>query len=169
MIALALTLALAAPAPAQVADPLAPARAGRLQCHLPDAARRTCAGLAGYRFAADGTIVNWYEALADAETMMIVRDEQPAVVRDGAVCSRLSDFRHAVVTVGGEPAHPALDAVRRERLAARSAELGTESCGRCAPQGDDWRVEAAIDGRRRPELDQTMIWVSPQDGYVVGP
>ena len=55
MLSLFLTLALQAAAPA-VADPLAPARIGDLQCYRPDPVRKTCRSLAGYAFAADGRL-----------------------------------------------------------------------------------------------------------------
>lgn len=169
MITLALTVALAAPAPMQAADPLAPAREGRLQCHEPDAARKACAALAGYTFAADGTILNQAEVMLNPSPLIVMRDEEPVVVRDGAVCGRMTGFEDTVFTVDGEPADPALAEALRGQVAAAFAELGTEGCTRYTPQGEGWLAEVSIDGAPRPEFNQRVIWVSPSDGYAVRP
>ena len=169
MITLALTLALAVPAPLQAADPLAPARDGQLQCHMPDKARKTCAALAGYTFAADGTILNQAEVMMNPSPLIVMRDESPVVVRDGAVCGPLGGFEDAVFTIEGQPADPATADMIRGQVSAAFRQLGTEGCTRYAPQGEGWLAEAVVDGRPRPDLNQTVIWVSPSDGYSVRP
>lgn len=170
MITLALTLALAPFAPLQsAADPLAPARDGRLQCHEPDTARKTCAALAGYSFAADGTITNHAEIMLNPSPLIVMRDEQPVVVRDGEVCGPFGDFADAVFTLDGQPADPSLATMIRGQVAAAFAALGTEGCTRYLPQGDGWLAEVIIDGHPRPDLNQPVIWVSPSDGYTVAP
>jgi hypothetical protein len=169
MIPLALLLALATPAPLQAADPLAPAREGRLQCHSPDMARKTCASLAGYTFSADGTILNQAEVLLTPSPVIVMRQEDAVVVRDGAVCGRFGGFEDAVFTLDGQPAPQVVADTIRAQLAAAFARLGTEGCTRYAPQGDGWRAEVSIDGVARPDLNQPVIWVSPADGYAVRP
>ena len=169
MITLALTLALAASAPLQAADPLAPAREGRLQCHEPDAARKTCAALAGYTFAADGTILNQSEVMLNPSPLIVMRDEEPVEIRDGAVCGPLGGFEDAVFTVDGQPADPAMAGMIRTQVSAAFSALGTEGCTRYTPQGEGWLAEVSIDGAARPEFNQPVIWVSPSDGYTVRP
>ena len=90
VISLALAFALAAVAPQQPADPLGPAREGRLQCHSPGAARKTCGAIATYSFAADGTISNQAEVMLNPSPLIVMRDQIPVVVRDGAVCGPLT-------------------------------------------------------------------------------
>ena len=169
MIAFALTLALAAPAMPQTADPLAPAREGQLQCHSPDTARKTCAALAGYTFAADGTIRNQAEVMLNPTPLIVMRDEAPVVVRDGAVCGPMTGFEDAAFTIDGQPADPAMAEMIRGQVAAAFAQLGSEGCTTYSPQGDGFLAEAVIDGQPRPELNQPVIWVSPSDGYSVRP
>lgn len=169
MVTLALALALAVPAPLEAADPLAPARDGRLQCHSPDKARKTCAALAGYTFAADGAILNQAEVMLNPAPLIIMRDESPVVVRDGAVCGLLGGLEDAVFTIDGQPADPATADLIRGQVSAAFARLGTEGCTRYAPQGEGWLAEPVIDGQPRPDLNQTVIWVLPSDGYSVRP
>jgi len=169
MITLALLLAVAVPAPLQDADPLAPARDGQLQCHSPDTARKTCRALAGYTFAADGTIANQAEVMLSPAPVIIMRDVAPVVVRDGAVCGPMTGFEDAVFTVDGQPAGPATAEMIRVQVTAAFAQLGTEGCTRYSPQGDGRMAEVSIDGVARPDLNQPVIWVSPSDGYSVRP
>ncbi|MCS6624504.1 hypothetical protein N0B44_16415 [Roseibacterium beibuensis] len=170
MITLALTLALAPLAPLQSADdPLAPARSGQLQCHEPKAAEKTCAALAGYTFGADGVIINHAEIMLNPAPLIVMRDDEPVVVRDGAVCGPMSGFEDAVFTVNGQPADPQMAEMVRGQVTAAFAALGTEGCTRYTPQGDGWLAEVSIDGQPRPEFNQTVVWVSPADGYTVRP
>ncbi|MBA3048872.1 MAG: hypothetical protein KKG54_09850 [Alphaproteobacteria bacterium] len=169
MITPALLLALAVPAPLQDADPLVPARDGQLQCHSPDTARKTCTALAGYTFAADGTIANQAEVMLSSAPVIIMRDVAPVVVRDGAVCGPMTGFEDAVFTVDGQPAGPATAQMIRVQVTAAFAQLGTEGCTTYSPQGEGWLAEAVIDGQPRPDLNQLLIWVSPSEGYSVRP
>lgn len=169
VISLALAFALAAVAPQQPADPLGPAREGRLQCHSPDAARKTCGAIATYSFAADGTISNQAEVMLNPSPLIVMRDQTPVVVRDGAVCGPLTGLEGAVFTIDGQPADPQTAEMLRGQLSAAFAQLGTEVCTRYTPQGEGWLAEAFIDGRPRPDLNQPVIWVPPTDGYSVRP
>lgn len=169
MITLALTLALAAAAPVQAADPLAPAREGRLQCHSPDTARKTCAAMAGYTFASDGTILNQSEVMVNPSPLIVMRDSEPVFIRDGAVCGRLGGFEDAVFLINGHPTEAATANLLRQQIVAAFAGFGTEVCTTYVTEGDALRAEVAVDGQRRTDLDQSLIWVSPADGYSVRP
>jgi hypothetical protein len=169
MITLALTLAFAAAGPLQPADPLGPAREGQLQCHSPDPARKTCSALAGYTFAADGAISNQAEVMLNPSPLIVMRDQSPVVVRDGAVCGPMTGLEDAVFTIEGQPADPQTAEMIRGQVSTAFAQLGTEACTRYAPQGEGWLAEAVIDGHPRPDLNQPVIWVSPTDGYSVRP
>ena len=57
----------------------------------------------------------------------------------------------------------------RGQVTAAFAALGTEGCTHYTPQGDGWLAEVSIDGQPRPEFNQTVVWVSPADGYTVRP
>lgn len=101
--------------------------------------------------------------------LIVMRDQIPVVVRDGAVCGPLTDLEGAVFTIDGQPADPQTAEMLRGQLSAAFAQLGTEVCTHYTPQGEGWLAEAVIDGRPRPDLNQPVIWVSPTDGYSVRP
>lgn len=169
MITFALALAFAVPALPQAADSLAPAREGQLQCYSPDVARKTCAALAGYTFATSGEILNQSEVMINPAPLIVMKDETPVVVRDGAVCGPMAGLDGAVFHIEGAPADAETTEMIRGQVEAAFAEMGTEGCTRYTPQGEGWLAEVAIDGQPRPELNQPGIWVSPSDGYSVRP
>ena len=150
-------------------DPLGPARAGLLQCHSPDTARKTCAALAGYTFEVDGRILNQAEVMLTPSPLIVMRNVSPVVVRDGAVCGELAGLDNAVFTSGGRPVAPAMASMIRAQVSAAFAQIGKEACTTYTPQGDGLLAQVAVDGVARPELNQPVIWVSPSDGYVVAP
>jgi len=161
-------VSLAGPAEPAV-DPLAPAREGRLQCHTPDIARKSCSALAGYTFGPDGVILNQAEVLLVPSALVIMRNEAPVVVREDAVCGPLAGLEKATFTIGGQPAAAATADSIRSQVAAAYAAIGAEGCTRYGPQGDTLLATVSVDGQPRPDLNQTVIWVSPDEGYAVKP
>ncbi|MBK8544536.1 MAG: hypothetical protein IPL62_13885 [Caulobacteraceae bacterium] len=104
-IALALGL-LAAPAAAQTADVLAPARAGQLQCFEPNVTAKTCQSLGGYTFQANGVIDNPAQVLISPSPAIIMTINSPVAVRNNAICGPLAaaDIQRATFTIDGAPA-----------------------------------------------------------------
>lgn len=167
MILISFLFALAVPD--AVVDPLAPARAGQLQCHTPDIARKTCQALAGYTFAADGTILNQAEVVLNASPLIVMWNESAVDVRDGAICGRLAEFDKARFVIEGGSADPVVADQIKAQVAAAYAAIGREGCTRYTDSGDTLTAEVTIDGVARPEFNQPVIWVSPADGYTVRP
>lgn len=166
MITLALALALVGPAPLQTEDPLAPARSGHLQCHAPDTRAKTCAAVARYSFSG-GTIRNQAEVLLNPYPLITMHDQSPVEVRDGAVCGPIGGLEDAVFTIDGQQADPEVAERIRTQVTAAYAQLGTEVCTRYTQTDEGWLGEVVVDGRPRPDLNQTVIWISPWEGYTV--
>ncbi|MDP1632651.1 MAG: hypothetical protein Q8L66_14645 [Caulobacter sp.] len=167
---LVLVLAAAGAVAGPAADPLAPARAGWLQCHTPDRSRKTCLALAGYRFAADGAILNEAQVLLSPDPLVTLTTVSPVVVRDGAVCGPFEGLDTASVAVRGQPADAGTTAaVRQQMIAAMAAYIGKEGCTTYAPAGDGLIGHVTLGATRRPDLDQPVLWVDPAEGWVVGP
>jgi len=167
MILISFLFALAATDAAE--DPLGPARAGQLQCHTPDIARKTCQALAGYTFAADGTILNQAEVVLNASPLIVMWNESTVNVRDGAICGQLADFDKTRFTVEGGTADPAMADQIKAQVVGAYAALGREGCTRYTGSGNALTAEVSIDGLARPEFNQPVIWVSRADGYAVRP
>lgn len=168
MLSLFLTLALQAAAPA--ADPLAPARIGDLQCYRPDTVRKTCRALAGYSFAADGTILNRAQVLLQESPPVTMTTVTPVTVQDGAVCGPLEGVDKAQITFNGRRV-PEADAVSIRAQIARSmgATLGQEVCTTYRRSGDWLIAQATLNGVAQPDMGDTVLWVPPSAGYTVQP
>lgn len=149
--------------------PLEPARSGQLQCHSPNLARKTCAALAGYTFEADGRVLNQAEVMLSPAPLIVMRNILPVIVRDSAVCGDLAGLDRATFTADGQPVEPGMADLIRTQVTAAFAQVGKEACTTYTAQGDGWLATVTVDGVARPELNQTVVWVLPSDGYVVGP
>ena len=169
MLSLFLTLALQAAAPA-VADPLAPARIGDLQCYRPDPVRKTCRSLAGYAFAADGKILNRAEVLLQDAPPVTMTTVTPVTIRDGAVCGPLSGIDKAQIAFRGRRISEADAVPIRAQIQRSMADvLGQEVCTTYRRSGDWWIAEATLNGVARPDMQDTVIWVPASAGYTVQP
>lgn len=150
-------------------DPLAPARQGQLQCHSPDVARKTCAALAGYTFEADGRIHNQAEVLLSRSPAVVMHNETTVFIREGAVCGDMSDLAKASFTIGGQAPDENVTNLLRTQVTAAFSQLGREGCTRYAPNGEGIFAKVTIDGEERPDLNQPVMWVSPDAGWSVAP
>jgi hypothetical protein len=165
-----LILATAAPAP-QSADPLAPARAGKYQCVVPNQEKKTCLGTTSYKVTGDG-----YESTTQlflAPTPLVTMEiHTRGTVKNGALCEtiKLADFQAGTVYLNGKPADDATaNAVKSQMTAAVSALDGKSACSTLKPGADGLQMnEVAIDGATRDDLSQKFVWVSPKDGYTLG-
>jgi len=176
LLALVLAAAAATATPPADVDPLSAGRAGMLQCYQPDAVRKTCNALAGYRIGADGVIVNRAEVLLSASPWITVVTESPVTVRDGAVCGLLTGVDTAQVLLDGQPADAATTARVRQALTAAYAPFtGKDVCTTYIAEpapfqgGYAYRAEATVGGDPRPDLTQRVIWIYPEGEWAVRP
>ena len=162
MILLPLLLALAAVDP--VTDPIGPALEGQRQCYGPDTERRTCRALAGYTREPDGRLLNQAEVLIAREPPVIMHSVSEVVVRDGAICGRGGGVETATFTLLGRTLDEETTGNIRRVL---TAEDRGETCTRYLDRGETLWADPVVDGE--PVPGDRVIWVSPEDGYVVGP
>lgn len=159
-------------AAAELPEPLGPAGEGRLQCYEPDAARRTCMSLAGYA-PVGGAIIETTSVLVNPDPLVVMRTAAPVQVEDGAICgvARRRYVETAAILVEGDRALSEVDAapVRQQILTVVQPYLDRKICTTYRRDGDGWMTKATLDGTPQPALDQRMIWVSPGDGWRVGP
>lgn len=151
-------------------DPLAPAHNGMVQCIEPNAARKTCMGIASYRFRSD-QITSPVSMIVSQNEPIIYHMETVVYVKDGAVCgvATESDFRNARYTVGGQDLPSGVSRQIGTVIADQSSELlNKEVCTYFRRRGAVWATESYVAGERFPEGDLEMMWVSPSDGYRIG-
>ncbi|HWW27582.1 MAG TPA: hypothetical protein VNZ85_16990 [Caulobacter sp.] len=169
MLGVILAAAVQAAAPA-VADPLAPARIGDLQCYGADPVRKTCRAMGGYSFAAGGQILNKAEVVLQDAPLVTMTTISPVTVKDGAVCGPLSGVDKAQIAVRGRRL-PEADAapIRAQLMQSMAAMLGKEVCTTYRRSGDWWIAEVTMDGVARQDMNDTLLWVPASAGYTVQP
>lgn len=160
----------ASTAPSVIADPLAPARAGKLLCQTPDAAAKTCLMLTDYSFGADGQITNRYEVMLTKSPWLTVRVSAPVTVKDGAVCGLLEGTEKAEVFTEGKPADAETTAKIRDGLKQLYSPFeGKDACTSYTANGDVYDAALTIGGVASKGLPERVIWVDRADGWAVKP
>jgi len=162
-----------AAAGAAYAAPLTPAAQGQIQCYVPDAAKKTCSSMAYYVARDDGGFDNRAVVLLNKDPVVTLDMTTRVTIKDGAVCGalRAEDIAAAKVTVGDhlmtpEESGPVLDQITQ----GLASVIGHEICTAYVPDASGKLVaQASMDGKRQPEQDQPVLWVSPSDGYKVAP
>ena len=164
---------LAASASGEIAHgPLAPAEAGKIQCHSPDMAKRTCRSLAYYSLDDSGNYINTAVVLVSADRQLTLETSTPVKVIGEAVCGevRAEDLLRGRVMDHGKPLGDEQSAVILERVASSMFGLfGHQICTNYKPAGDFLIAKYSIDGIFRPEISQMVIWVAPSAGFSVAP
>jgi hypothetical protein len=155
------------------ADPLAPARAGMLQCYGPDAAKKSCTALAGY--ARNGTgFTNRAEVRLslDANPLITLTTTTQVRIERGMICGKVAQAdldsaepRLNHVAMEGEQRAQVLKGVSAAYTGA--GILGHEVCTRYVPEGDTLSAQVQVDGVPRPQFTQRVRWVKADEGYTV--
>ena len=161
------TAASAAPLP----EPIAKADQGLLQCYAPNPTHKTCQSLASYA-QVDGAILNRVVILLAPNPLIIMTATSPVQVAAGQVCGpiRSEDLAAATFTIAGQPATADQTARLRQKLQASMAGLiGRKACMTYVADGPALIAKSTIDGVAQPSANQPVIWVSPAQGYTVGP
>jgi len=165
----ALLLWACATPPAQNAEFLAPARAGAVECYTPDLVARTCRAISTYRFEADGRVINEAAVLLQTDPTVIMFANSAVTVGDRTVCGRVtrSELDAARFEIDGVRAPPDAERDLRDALWPIYESLG-ELCAHYERQGDRVSVRVFQGGVELPDYAETMIWVRPEDGFVIG-
>ncbi len=154
-----------------VADQLAPARAGKVQCHEPDMAARTCRIMAWFSEGANGRVqIRQLTALADSPSL--AAELRFGLTREGpAFCgvvdeSYMAGFR---IVSGRAPYAPADN--KRYAILYREAMIDAlwnrKTCSYAfARPGDPMQLEVGtVDGEFAGELMASYIWIDPGAGW----
>jgi hypothetical protein len=164
-------IAAAAVLGAAPADPVAPAKQGLVQCYAPDPGKKTCRSMGGYAIQSDGTILNTASVLVSPNPLIVMRTSAPVRIKDGAICGVISqaDLDQASFTYEGKPLDGEGAAKLRTAIGSAMAPLvGREVCTAFVADGDMLSGQVSLDGVRKPDMDQKVLWVSPADSAVAG-
>jgi hypothetical protein len=152
--------------------PIAEANAGKWQCYVPDIARKTCQSLGGYKAGKNGAIDNTAIVLIAPQPVITMETVSPVSVKAGRVCGplRAQDIDAATVRRDGKTLEMQQSAgIKAQMKTALGDMLGREVCTAYLPQNGMLLARGSVDGVEKPELDQPVLWVSPADGFKVGP
>lgn len=164
-------LLLASAAPQAAADPLASARAGKLQCANPNVEKKTCMGLSSYKVNPDGSFESVTTIVVAPQPLITMEVKAPGTVKDGALCGpiRKADFEAGTFKMDGKPLDDAIaNAIRAQVIGSITPMLDKMGCARETPDGTAFKVEVTLDGVAHPEMTQRVLWVKPGDGYKLG-
>ncbi len=164
-------LILASPA-AAAADPLAPARAGQLQCINPNVAAKTCQAMGTFTVAADGSYQTVTRTVINPQPLIIMEVKGKGKAEGELTCGTLdkADYEAATFTMDGAAmAEEIAGTIRTQLLGAIAPLAGKKACIAQKPEGDLILAEVTLDGTARPDLTQKMLWVKPDAGYKVAP
>ena len=157
---------------ADAADPLAPARAGSLQCYGPHMVSKTCSALAGYTFNDDGTITDQASVMVSPDQFIVMKTNSPVTIKGDAVCGALrkADIAAAKIYMHGQMMSPdeAIQ-VRMQLEAVMAPRFDKEVCTTYQPYNDKFYAHVTIDGVPDPGSSDYVLWVKPDDGYKVAP
>lgn len=153
---------------AQDADPLEPARAGKVQCYDPIIAEKTCRAMGAYRFGADGEIWNDAQSVVNDTPHIVLRATTRVYVRDDAECAKSDNLAEEITAIevdGAALTGAQYDAIRKQAAEAMSATIGNgELCTVYHPKPDgSLRAIASLNGVARPDLESVVRWVNPAD------
>jgi hypothetical protein len=158
---------------AEFPEPLARAANGQQQCYAPDTARKTCHSLASYRPGANGGIENVAVVLVSANPVINMEAVSAVEVKAGKECGTLrkEDLNSAKFTFGGRLLTDEEAIILRQQVQYRFNNMyGHEICTTYLDQGETLLAKMTMDGVPMPaSTDRQVLWVSPQDGYRVGP
>ncbi len=152
-------------------DPIKPVAAGKVQCYAPTD-HKTCASLASYAAAPDGTYATSAIVMLSKDPVVIMQTTTEVRIKDGAVCGTIlkSDITSGSLSVSGEAVPADKAAPFLEKVAEHLTPIiDHEICTVFVPDGDGFIAKASMDGQTQPDQDQKVIWVSPADGYAVAP
>ena len=167
-----LSMALMATAPetaaaaAPLANPLAKAEAGFVQCYQPNQAAKTCQSIASYKRNGDGT---WAQKtivpLAPGQPVTLEALSSVRINETGTVCGQ--SRKDSAVKID-QSASSTLTYAEFQTNFARitDALIGKEICTTYLADGAGMIAKATIDGQPAPMPDQKVIWIKPEDGYT---
>ena len=156
-------------------DPLAPARAGQVQCYDPVPAQKLCRAIGSYDFAADGTISNLAVTRIQDTPAIVMFARSPVLLKDDKECSAgaLKETDIEKIEVDGQPLDAATLSIARGQIIASLPDFMTTGEALCSAYSAnaDGTMSATVDvgGVAHPELTATVRWVDPAEGWKVVP
>jgi hypothetical protein len=152
-------------------DPLAQARAGKLQCVQPNKEKKTCLAIGSYTVKPDGSYESAVTVLINPAPAMTMETRSKGKVENGQVCGVIlkEDYDAAKLTMGGAPMDETMAAGVRTQIGSVLAPMvGKKGCSSEKADGEMMISEVSLDGVAHPEMTQKFVWVGADEGYTLG-
>jgi hypothetical protein len=152
--------------------PLEPANAGMLLCILPDEpAEKFCASLVQYLPGEGGVIETFEQAMLGDDSPISWEGSYPQALEDGRICNRMLPEHAAAFRMSdGTGAEAILVKLARQYMVALARAMsGHDVCAGFETDADGVALTTWFDGQVSTLPVRRAIWVSPEDGYRVGP
>lgn len=159
------------PAYKPVKDPLAPARAGKIQCHEPDLAAKTCRIMTWFS-EGEGGGVQARQLTALSDSPALAAELRIGLTREGsAFCGVVNEtYMAGFRIVSSRAPYPAADN-RRYAILYREAMIGAlwnrKACSYLFARPDeDMQLEVGtVDGEFAGELMSSYVWIDANAGW----
>lgn len=161
-------LALLQVSTAAAADPLAPARQGKLQCTLPDPVKKSCMAISRYEPDGERSYLNITQSLISGEPNMMLEFKSPTVIEGDAACGIMDrrEMDEAILTASGAPVPSALRKQITDSIIAQvEADLGKKACTRIRREGGVLLQYLEMNGEPRPQHTMRVSLIDPAEGY----
>lgn len=154
------------------ANPLAPAASGQILCYKPDTAQKTCHSIAEYSALGGGSYTSKATILVSKSPLVVLRSATPVHEEGGAVCGVITEDQLSASTLivnGNEMSADEAAPLLALGVSALDKIIGKNICTSYSDGNGGLEATATVDGQSRPDLTQSVLWVSPSDGYRVAP
>jgi len=160
-------------AAASVAEQMAPAKQGMLQCQMPDVFFKTCFSLSKVYQTGPSTWVFDTQIVVDPQSPVIASIKETASVRGSEICKAANaiDVSKFTFSLEGRPIPAGESAKYRAKLRKYYEAFAKKMiCTQVVPSEQDMEmVQVTVNGKRFPAGDYAMKWVSLKDGWKVAP
>lgn len=147
-------------------DAFVHARRGMILCTSPNEGRKTCGSMIQFIFEPNGDVRAIGETMRNAEPLIASQGPVPMSLLPDGFCgeyrSELADT--LTFTIDGAPA--SAEVTERIRADLRSRPNPPRACMQFSSTSTHTSV--TVEGVAHPEMSERIIWISPDDGYVIG-
>lgn len=153
-------------------DVLAQSKSGKVLCSNPDAATKTCSSITSFSASTDGSVIETTEFLLTPAQPLTLTMSTGIQVAGETFCGALAldDLRRGKVRLSGEPLPADRHSLMLERFEATMGPLvGKKACDAIRLENDGLVKYGQVEGIDLKLPGKRVMWVSPVDGYKVGP
>jgi hypothetical protein len=172
VISAALSTAQAADGPIDAASLLPNMKAGQWLCESPNIRAKTCETISQFEVTGENSFIETSRLLIDDAEKIVMTLSAPMQIKNGRTCGVLTPeiVERFTFEVKSVRATEAESKALHDRIRADLEDfIGPELCQSYAMKNGSFVGVAYVGGEPLPDGEFDFIWVSPMDGYTIGP